>query len=176
LELKVRRHDEAQFSDGSWKFGLEIFRDENNGNLIYISDTGALAVLPPAAINLSREARSPRWLYGLELKVRPDGAGEFTDATPKLSLEVFRDENTGNLIYIDEKGAIGAVSGVQPAGGATKSPEWLARIVQNVLRAGQASMGTRSASLEVFRDANTGVFIYVNASGALAVTHGEPGA
>lgn len=45
--LIVRGLDEAHFTDKSKKFGLEMYRDENNGNIIYISDTGSIAVLPP---------------------------------------------------------------------------------------------------------------------------------
>lgn len=46
LVLKVRKSDEADFSDATKRFGVEVLRDENNGNLIYISETGSIAVVP----------------------------------------------------------------------------------------------------------------------------------
>jgi hypothetical protein len=46
MELRVRKAGEADFNKDTKKYGLEVFRDENNGNLIYISETGAIAVVP----------------------------------------------------------------------------------------------------------------------------------
>jgi hypothetical protein len=43
--LKARKPDETDW-DNAKKFGLEVFKDENNGNLIYISETGSIAVVP----------------------------------------------------------------------------------------------------------------------------------
>src|SRR4051794_8283443 len=46
LEMKVRKAGEADFGKDTKKYGLEVFRDENNGNLVYISETGSIAVIP----------------------------------------------------------------------------------------------------------------------------------
>jgi hypothetical protein len=46
MELRVRKAGEADFNDKTKKYGIEVFRDENNGNLIYISETGSIAVAP----------------------------------------------------------------------------------------------------------------------------------
>ena len=46
MELRVRKAGEADFNASTQKFGIEVFRDENNGNLIYVSETGSIAVLP----------------------------------------------------------------------------------------------------------------------------------
>jgi hypothetical protein len=46
LSLMVRTANEANFGKDTKKIGIEVFRDENNGNLIYVSDTGSIAVLP----------------------------------------------------------------------------------------------------------------------------------
>jgi len=46
MNLKARKHTEGNFDDKTTKFGIECFRDENNGNLIYISETGSIAVVP----------------------------------------------------------------------------------------------------------------------------------
>jgi hypothetical protein len=46
LILGVRKSTEEDFTKDTTKFGIEVFRDENNGNLIYISQTGSIAVAP----------------------------------------------------------------------------------------------------------------------------------
>lgn len=45
-ELKVRKVGEANFTDESKKVAFELYRDEANQNLIYVTDTGAIAVVP----------------------------------------------------------------------------------------------------------------------------------
>lgn len=46
LSLMVRKADELNFGKDTKKVGIEVFRDENNGNLIYISELGSIAVVP----------------------------------------------------------------------------------------------------------------------------------
>ena len=46
MNLKSRKSEEKDFGDSTKKFGIEVFKDENNGNLIYISETGSIAVVP----------------------------------------------------------------------------------------------------------------------------------
>ena len=43
--LRSRKADEADFNKDTKKFGVEVFVDENNGNLIYVSETGDIAVV-----------------------------------------------------------------------------------------------------------------------------------
>jgi hypothetical protein len=53
-------------------------------------------------------SKEPYWLHGLDLKVRKAGESEWKDAK-KFGIEVFRDENNGNLVYISETGSISVV-------------------------------------------------------------------
>lgn len=46
LEMQVRKAGEAGFNKDTKKYGVEVYRDENNGNLVYISETGSIAVVP----------------------------------------------------------------------------------------------------------------------------------
>ena len=46
VNLKARNAREDDFGKDTRKFGIEVYRDENNGNLIYISETGSIAVVP----------------------------------------------------------------------------------------------------------------------------------
>jgi len=55
------------------------------------------------------ESKNPQWMHGLEFKVRKAGEKDFTDKTNKIGIEVFKDANNGNLIYISETGSIAVV-------------------------------------------------------------------
>jgi hypothetical protein len=46
LELRSRKAGEADFSKDTKKWGIEVFKDENTGALIYVSETGSIAVMP----------------------------------------------------------------------------------------------------------------------------------
>jgi hypothetical protein len=46
MSLKVRKSTEDNFTEKTQKIGVEVFRDENNGNLIYIAENGSIAVVP----------------------------------------------------------------------------------------------------------------------------------
>ena len=54
--------------------------------------------------------KAPLWLHGLDLKARKGGETEFKDAR-KYGVEVFRDANNNNLVYISETGSIAVVPG-----------------------------------------------------------------
>jgi hypothetical protein len=55
------------------------------------------------------KAKDPSWIYGLNLKARKSTEEDFTKDTKKYGIEVFKDENTNNLIYISETGSIAVV-------------------------------------------------------------------
>lgn len=57
----------------------------------------------------AQDVKNPRFLHALELRVRKAGMPDFNKDTPRYNIEVFRDENNGNLVYICETGAIAVV-------------------------------------------------------------------
>lgn len=57
------------------------------------------------------KAKSPTWMYGLSLNSRKASEDDFNKDTKKYGLEVFKDEENGNLIYISETGSIAVVRG-----------------------------------------------------------------
>jgi hypothetical protein len=59
----------------------------------------------------AQEAKSPKWLHGLEFRVRKAGEPDFNKDTKKYGIEVFKDENNGNTVYISETGSIAVVPG-----------------------------------------------------------------
>jgi hypothetical protein len=46
MNVKSRTSKEDDFNKDTKKYGIEVYKDENNGNLIYISETGSIAVVP----------------------------------------------------------------------------------------------------------------------------------
>jgi len=177
FDLKVRKYGEPQFSDKTKTFGVEVFKDANNDNGVYIGETGALSVARgfgtiPAPVPKSQ---SPAWLHGLDLKVRKAGEKEFDKNTKKWSVEVFRDENSGMLIYISETGAVAVVAGEAPTPGAkAKAPDWLHGLDLKVRKGGQKDFdpNTKVYGIEVFRDGNNGNLIYICETGTLTVVPG----
>ncbi len=55
------------------------------------------------------EIRAPNWKYGINVRVRKGQETDFTNETRKIGIEVYRDENNGNLLYISETGASAVV-------------------------------------------------------------------
>ncbi|HEY8503511.1 MAG TPA: hypothetical protein VIL46_02940 [Gemmataceae bacterium] len=72
---------------------------------------GVVASRELPELRAQETAKGPRWLHAHELRVRKAGEADFTKGTKKYSIEVFRDENNGNLIYISETGSIAVVPG-----------------------------------------------------------------
>jgi hypothetical protein len=157
------------------KFGFEIYRDNNTGNLIYICDTGAIAVLPDsgAAAPATGEGKSPVWLHGFDLKCRKHNEPNFGKKTQKFGVEVFRDENNGNLIYLCESGALAVVPGRK--GLPAPSPKVQDANFTHALNLSCRTVGekefsdkTRAYGAEVFRDENTGVTLYIAETGSIS--------
>lgn len=180
FDLKCRNSKEPTFSKDTKTYGIEVFRDDNNQNGVYIIETGNLAVARNFADVKAPvpNSKSPEWLHGLDLKVRKANELEFTDKTQVISFEVFRDENTGNLIYISEKAYIAVGPGEKGGRAPTPSPRapvWTHGLDLKVRQAKEKefSNSTKVWSVEVFRDENTGLLMYVCESGAVAVVPGE---
>src|SRR5205085_9933590 len=53
------------------------------------------------------EDKGPKWHHGLTLKVREPEQDKF-DTAKAFGVEVYKDENTGGLVYETETGAIAA--------------------------------------------------------------------
>jgi hypothetical protein len=175
-DLKARKSTEPVFTEKTQTFGIEVFRDDNNGDGVYLIETGNLGVVPnfkdvPAPVS---RPQKPQWMHGLDLKVRKAGEQEFTANTQVISLEVFRDPNTGAWMYVTEKGALAVLPGAQNAQAPTsapKTPQWVHGLDLKCRRAGEKDFGkdTHLYSIEVFRDENNGNLIYIAETGAIAV-------
>src|SRR5262249_44096978 len=111
MELAVRKEGEKEFTKDTKRYGIEVFKDEPTGNLIYIGETGTIAVVPAklAKYTPDGKAKAPERKHAMELSARKAGEAEFTAKTKKYGIEVYTDENNGNLIYITETGDFSVV-------------------------------------------------------------------
>lgn len=63
----------------------------------------------PYVYGQGAKTKDPNWMYGLNLRARKSTEEDFTKDTQKYGIEVFKDENTNNLIYISQTGSIAVV-------------------------------------------------------------------
>ena len=169
LKLKVRKPGEDKF-DTAKAFGIEAYKDNNTGGMVYVTEAGMLATakaVPDKAPD-TKDVKKPKPLYGLEAKVRKFDELEFANAQ-KFGIEVFKDENTGTLLYISETGSIAAV----PPPAEVKSGQklvWLHAFTLKARPGGEADFAkARKYGVEVFSDRHTGYLVYVNEAGNIAV-------
>jgi hypothetical protein len=172
--LRVRKATEAVFDDKTQKYGIEVFLDPNNNKVIYISETGSIAVLPAPGVLPSGKGKDPVWEHAMNLRVRKSGEKDFTGDTKKYGVEVFRDENTGNLIYISDVGAIAVAPAGAAAPGKSKKPEWEHAMELGARKKGEKEFtaSTKKYGVEVFRDEANGNLIYITEMGTLSVVTG----
>ena len=77
LDLRVRKAGHPNFDDSAktLKYGIEVFKDENNGNLNYITETGSFAVVAGKLTAGDAAGKEAEWQYGMDLKVRKAASG-----------------------------------------------------------------------------------------------------
>jgi hypothetical protein len=157
--------------DGARRFGVEVYKDENAGVLLYLSETGSLAVVPAGRATRPDKPREPVWSHAMDLKVRRAGEKDFTRTTRVVSVEVYRDENTDHFIYLTDQGQIAVVPArdqrkTDPA----RPPTWLHAFDVKCRRAAEQDFGpdTKKYGLEVYRDENVATLLYLSETGAVA--------
>ena len=171
MELRVRLPGENSFDGKTETFGIEVFNDVNCDNLIYVSQTGSVSVLPTGSIKASDKVKDPEWSHGLELKVRKAGEAEWDNA-PKFSLEIYKDPNADRLVYVTHKGNVTTVSAAgttKPAD--VKGPTWFHAFEVKVRKANEKEFtkDTKAYGVEVYKDENTDKLIYISETGSVAV-------
>jgi hypothetical protein len=176
LDVKVRKAGEKEFSDKTKKVSLEVYRDENTKQLIYITDAGTIAVVDARDSTKPAEVKGPTWWHGFEAKVRKPDEKDFTKDTQAFGVEVYKDENNNNLLYITETGAIAVVpvSG-QTKPSSSKEPSWRFGRSFRVRAAEEKDFNekTKKHGAEIYKDENTGNLVYLTDSGWICVFQGK---
>jgi hypothetical protein len=173
FELQVRKAGEKDFNKDTKKYGVEVFRDDNNGSLVYVSETGSIAVV--AGVKTEGKT-APDWRYGFEVSARMAGEGEFSDKTKRYGVEVFQDVNNNNVIYISETGSIAVLPGVKVAATEkVKEPKWKYASDLAVRKASEAafSKDTKKFGVEFYLDPNDEVMVAISQEGNLAIMPGK---
>lgn len=120
FNLKCRNSKETGgFSDKTRVYGMEVFKDENTNLGIYLLETGSLGVTSGGFGDIKvaiKDSKALTWMHAMDVKVRKTGEDKFTENTQVLTIEVYRDDNTGNWVYISEKGYIAIVPGASKTG------------------------------------------------------------
>lgn len=172
VDLLVRKGGNREWKD-ALKFGIEVYRDGNTGNLVYICQTGQVAVIPEAAESKG-DGKAPQWLHGLDLACRKHNELNFTKDTRKFGVEIFRDENNGNLMFLTETGSLAVTPGNASLKAPTPKvvePQWTHGLNVKCRTVGEQEFSekTRTFGIEVFRDENVAATIYINELGNIAV-------
>jgi hypothetical protein len=173
LTLKVRAFDEKEFTAQTRQIGVEVYRDENSGHLLYVSHTGSVAVVPVPKTAPSQRQQAPTWLDRLPMKVRR--AIDFGEGMPFCGVEVYRDENTCCLIYAADNGALAVLAQERTgAGKETRKPTWTHALHTPARAFDEETFtgGTRQINTEVYLDENRNVSVYLTETLRLAVLPG----
>lgn len=172
VDLRCRKAGFGDWKDAP-RYGVEVYRDQISNNWVYVSETGALAILPANDdVKVPEEGKAPEWLHSLNLKCRKHNEPNFTKDTKVWGVEVFRDEVLGNLIYLTEAGTLAVTPAPKDLKAPTanvKDPRWTHGLNVKVRPAGTPEFdGAKAFGAEVFVDENTGVTLYLAETGSIA--------
>jgi hypothetical protein len=170
LVPRVRAPEQTEFTDAK-KIGMEVFKDENTGGLIYITETGAIATAAaPQVTPDPKKPLPPKTAYGLLLRVRGAEELDFSDKTKQLSVEVFEDPNAGTLLYITEGGFIATAPSTGKLVPDAKGVTWKSAMALRARKVGEPDFPkARKFGIEVFEDNRTGNLIFISETGSIAV-------
>ena len=177
--LRVRKAGESDWDKPTTrKYGIDVFEDENNGNVIYLSETGSVCVLPSATAGRSSgENEKPEWQYGLDLRVRSASEVEFTGDSKAFGVEVFKDAHNGCMLYVVENGNVAVVPSklARFRQGKPKGPELKRGFSLGVRGVEESTFTdrTKKTGVEVYLDQSSGNLIYFSESGQMAVVPGK---
>jgi hypothetical protein len=170
LDLPARKASEDRFTRDTRTFSADVFADQTTRRLFYVREGNkSLAVLDGQRV-AEREFVSPKWLRRFVLQARKWDEEEFGKATRKIGVEVYRDENTSNLVYVSETGSLAVVPESPGQGKQVAEPMWLYRLELALRKSGEDfSRPTRRCNVEIYRHEPTGHLIYLADNGNLAV-------
>jgi hypothetical protein len=175
LDLPARKAGEKEFTEKTKVWAMEVFYDPNvtPGNWLYVTENAAVAATTGPA-PAGGALKAPKWVHSVDLRCRKGGVRDWKDATP-FGIEVYRDTNTSNLIYISDPGYIAVVPEGQTPDKTDKAPDWLHGLDLSCRRFNENDFtkDTKKWGVEVFRDENNGNLIYICESGAIAVVPGK---
>jgi len=179
LNLRVRKAGDKDWDKPTTKtYGIDVFEDNNNDNVIYLSETGSVCVLPSATAGKSAgKGAKPEWQYGLDLKARAAAEDKPSKDTKAFGIEVFKDTDNGCMVYVVENGNIAVVPSklAKFIDGKSKDPELKRGFNLGVRKVDEEKFTdkTRKLGVDVYVDENNNNLIYISETGGIAVVPGK---
>ncbi len=174
VDLQARPGGEKSWTKAA-KYGIEVYLDENTDNLIYVCETGSIAVIPEdLAVSLNvKGAKAPELLHGLDLDCRKHREFLFSKDTPVIGVEAYLDVNSGNLLFIAQNGSLAVCPGskdIKAPSPKVKTPDWKHGLDVSVRKFGESDFTdkTQKFGIEVFRDDTLGVTLYIGETGSIS--------
>src|SRR5438477_313160 len=130
---------------------------------------GLVAALTAAGVGTAQPpAAKPVWQYAHDLRVRKGGSADFDKDTPKIGIEVFKDDPGGALVAVTQTGGLAVTPLTQV--GAEKKAVWLFAHDLRVRKGDEQTFtqDTTKYGVEVFKDAGSGKLLYVCEKGTAA--------
>ena len=174
-DLACRKAGEAEFTQKTKKWGVELFHDRASNRLLYVCESAGVALAPvPGGLVTDK---GPKWHHALEPRVRSLDQDKF-DSAKKFGMEVFKDENTGGLLYVTEVGAVAGAAAptTPPDPKKIAPPKTQYGLILKVRGADEPDFTdkTKKIPLEVFEDPNANTLFYLTEQGFVA-TAPNPG-
>jgi hypothetical protein len=170
MNLSARKAGQKSFGPDTKRYGVEVFHDPNTNCLIYISETGSIAVTP-GTIETADMVKTPEFKQGADVMVREGGKPDFNEMTPRLGYEMFLDTNANQLVAISEKGNVALVGGAtlkEEARG--KAPPWKHGLDLRVRKSGGSSWDEAAKyGIECYSDEATATLVYICQTGSLSI-------
>jgi hypothetical protein len=175
FDLKCRKGGHKEWDKDTPIYGVEVLQDPNNNNLIYLTDIGTIAVVAWDKA-VTSEAKGWEWMHGQDLQSRKVGEDDFSDKTKKFGVEIFRDTNNGNLIYLSETGHLAVAPGDPSLKAPTKDPKnakFKHGLDLRCRQAGEDTFGPKTPvfAIEIYEEPNTNSLLYLSETGALAAVN-----
>jgi hypothetical protein len=153
------------------RFGVEVFQHEPTKAFLAISQVGAITVTTAEALGADK---SRARIAAYDIAVRKAGEPEFTQATKKWGVELYRFPGVNRLLYATETGAIGFAA-VPPGLSSEKGWKRSHGLDLKVREPNQTTFDTaKRFGVEAYLDQNTNGLLYVTQTGAAAAAPGTP--
>lgn len=167
-DLRVRKGGVSESNADTPRVGLEVYRDTVGNALVAVTaDGGLAAVRAPAESDAEKKMT---WLFAHDLQVRKEAEDKFSNQTPKINVECFKDSGAGKLLFASQAGSV-AFADAPAAVTTDKGPVWHHAMVLKVRKPEETGFGpgAKRVGVECFKDGNTGGLVYVTDAGRLAV-------
>jgi hypothetical protein len=172
IELRARKPGEADFTDATAMRALAVKHDPLSDSLVYISDSGSIAVAKAKVPTGAPKNFTHLTHYGFA--ARKAGESEVDPNTKAFAFEIYRDENTDLLVYLSADGTIAVTAGDHPAGPVKYSP-YLHAFACKARKAGETdfTQKTNAYGIELWKDRTSGIVYYASQIGSMALTSGK---